>query len=261
MGFNRMIVFPVLIIIVFDLFSLNPSVSSQDNLISTYTRIGELESNGGGISIGDGYIYEINYVKDTPAVSDEELRSKLPYWDGEKYEVRKYEWMKEWGWEKNLFARVKIFYSNEHDSLYFKEDTTFSRSKEFYDHTNTWNVNIDDPQIKDLIPSDKLIKAFRKADLDGDGYDEFLVIYTDSPRPGADTKARLTPVNLLIFEKLNDSFKLSFSDLVTRGGGTFIGKVELRDINKNGKVDIVIRRKGFGGSASGFFVTIYEVKE
>jgi len=226
-------------IIVFLLLCFNNAVAAEENVIPTYGEIAFFSSNQGGISIGVGYVYKIKALRERLIkVTDHELKANLPGWNGEDYEITEYEWSV--GYIRPyFFEQVRRFYSNEHDSLYFKDDTAFTRAFESYDTSNTWNVKIDDSEIRDLIPMDKLVKYFIKADLDGDEYDEFLVLYADQPTKDAEGRDNLTPINLLIFEKLSKSLKLSYYDRLCEECA--FGTVDIRDVNWNEKPDIIIR--------------------
>lgn len=174
------------------------------------------------------------------------VEKHMPDWRGEDYEVQVLKWI------DTAFVFAGYYYTNDIDGAEVDEND--------YDTSGTRDLKLPDRYLRVVEISTlfkrAMVKGYAEGDLNLDGKQDLVLVYGDST---AFTRRHIleddpkTDYHLAIFEKQDKNKyeqKLQY-DFTSKS--TEVGKVEIKDVNKDRIPEVILWSRGYG--ASGWMVS------
>ncbi|OGC86599.1 MAG: hypothetical protein A2V73_07180 [candidate division Zixibacteria bacterium RBG_19FT_COMBO_42_43] len=215
-------------------------------------KIASFEAWRGEISVGNNGLVRVISDMGTDYMRSREdtLATKIrdPGWKGEYYSYEDYKW------NGSEYKEIYNGYTDNVSSVTLSGDTI--------DPRNGVNFDVLDLRISPGLSSDLLsqldkIKYFERADVDCDGKEEKILVFTEK----ADRKAYpdYQPIILLVYELVDNKAVIEYDFRIADGAKG--GPLEIRDVTQDSCPEIILHIVWVGGSGYTDEVLIFGVRE
>jgi len=237
--------------LLFFLIFIFPLISSE-LFGREFEKIASFEAWRGEISVGnDGLVRIINdmgthYMRNRKDTLEAEKRN--PGWKGEYYSYEDYKW------NGSEYKKIYKGFTDNVGSVTLSGDTIDPRNGVNFD---ALDLRISPGLSKELLSQLDKIKYFEQADVDCDGKDEKILVYTEK----ADRKVYpdYQPVILLVYELVDNKSVIEYDFRIADGARG--GPLEIRDVTQDSCPEIILHIVWVGGSGYTDEVLIFGVRK